>query len=203
MAALPPTVPLEPRPLTYRPSSDTVRSVAPRREGAKTRQEILDEALGAFCARGYEGASLRDLAGRLGITSAALYYYFDGKLDILHHVVKPLLDDLERVLAEPPPDRDALLEIILDVLLEHRTIVMLVMRDHAVGLQPGIGDCLVEHRKRLLALLMASNGEEELIRATAAVGALLRPVVELPDVDLIEHRPALLCAVSRTLSAPT
>jgi AcrR family transcriptional regulator len=177
--------------------------VAPRRDGTRTRQEILDEALTAFCARGYEGASLRDLAGQLGITTAALYYYFDGKLDILHHVVKPLLDDLERVMAEPPPDRDALLEVVLDVLLEHRTIVMLVMRDHAVGLQPGIGDCLVEHRKRLLALLMSSDGEDELVRATAAMGALLRPVVELPDVDLLGHRPALLSAVSKTLSAAT
>ena len=40
-------------------------------------------ALALFNEQGYEGASLRDIAERLGMTKAALYYHFERKEDIL------------------------------------------------------------------------------------------------------------------------
>lgn len=55
----------------------------PRPQGAQTRERILDVALELFTAHGYDKTSLRDIAERLGITKAALYYYFARKEDIL------------------------------------------------------------------------------------------------------------------------
>ncbi len=164
-----------------------------------TEAEILRHALSLFCAEGYEAASMRSLARRLNMTPAALYYHFDSKLDILFNVVKPLLDDLDRLLRDPPGTQTDVLAAALDVMLEHRTVVMLVTRDRAVSLQPGIGDCVEEQRGGLLRLLSPTDDEDKLVRATAAVGALLRPIVELPDVDMSRHRPAVLSAACGAL----
>jgi AcrR family transcriptional regulator len=48
-----------------------------------TRQRILDVALDLFTEQGYDGTSLRQIAERLGVTKAALYYHFESKEDIL------------------------------------------------------------------------------------------------------------------------
>ena len=48
-----------------------------------TRERILDVALELFTEEGYDRASLREIAERLGVTKAALYYHFPSKADIL------------------------------------------------------------------------------------------------------------------------
>ncbi len=48
-----------------------------------TRHRILDVALDLFIEQGFDGTSLRQIAERLGVTKAALYYYFESKDDIL------------------------------------------------------------------------------------------------------------------------
>ncbi len=46
------------------------------------RERILDVALELFTEQGYEKTSLREIADRLGVTKAALYYHFPSKGDI-------------------------------------------------------------------------------------------------------------------------
>ena len=48
-----------------------------------THQRILDVALDLFIEQGFDGTSLRQIAERLGVTKAALYYHFESKDDIL------------------------------------------------------------------------------------------------------------------------
>jgi AcrR family transcriptional regulator len=58
--------------------------LASRQAGtAPTRERILDVALDLFIAQGFDGTSLRQIAQQLGLTKAALYYYFASKDDIL------------------------------------------------------------------------------------------------------------------------
>jgi AcrR family transcriptional regulator len=52
-------------------------------EATSTRERILDVALDLFTEKGFDGASLREIAERLGVTKAALYYHFASKDDIL------------------------------------------------------------------------------------------------------------------------
>jgi AcrR family transcriptional regulator len=63
--------------------SERSRERVPRRRGEATRERILDVALDLFNQRGYEGTSLREIAERLGVTKAALYYHFKSKEEIL------------------------------------------------------------------------------------------------------------------------
>ncbi len=61
-----------------------------------TRQRIQDVALELFAEQGYEKTSLREIAERLGVTKAALYYHFKTKEEI----IVSLFEDLTRPLGE-------------------------------------------------------------------------------------------------------
>ena len=56
-------------------------SVAP--VPSNRREEVLAGALKVFAARGYRGATIAHIVDEIGFTRAALYYYFDSKLELL------------------------------------------------------------------------------------------------------------------------
>jgi len=51
-----------------------------------TKQEILEHALALFMKKGYEGASMSDLAAATGIKKASLYAHYSGKEEIFSAV---------------------------------------------------------------------------------------------------------------------
>jgi AcrR family transcriptional regulator len=60
----------------------------PYRTGIKRRQQIVTAAAEAFAARGYNGASLRQIAAEVGISAAALLRHFESKEDLLAAVLE-------------------------------------------------------------------------------------------------------------------
>ncbi|GAA3095803.1 TetR/AcrR family transcriptional regulator [Streptomyces echinatus] len=64
-----------------------------------TRQRIQDVALELFAEQGYEKTSLREIAARLDVTKAALYYHFKTKEEIIvslfEDLTKPIEDLIE------------------------------------------------------------------------------------------------------------
>ena len=62
--------------------------------------QILQTAARLFSQRGYSATRLDDIASELGVTRAALYYYFTrGKIEILELVCAGGMDGAEEVLA--------------------------------------------------------------------------------------------------------
>jgi AcrR family transcriptional regulator len=64
-----------------------------------TRERIQAIALELFAEQGYEKTSLREIAERLGVTKAALYYHFKSKEDIVRSFVEDYRAELEQVIA--------------------------------------------------------------------------------------------------------
>src|SRR5947209_7217760 len=68
------------------------------------RQEIVRVAAGVFEEKGYEAATLNDIADRLGTDRASLYYYVGSKEELLHEIVHSVLADnvaaAERIAAQ-------------------------------------------------------------------------------------------------------
>lgn len=60
-----------------------------------TRQRIQDVALELFAEQGYEKTSLREIAERLDVTKAALYYHFKTKEEILVSIFEDLSRPME------------------------------------------------------------------------------------------------------------
>lgn len=60
----------------------------PSTRHARRRGEILKTAAGVFAEHGFHGASMRDIAARLGVRQAAIYYYFPSKTAILEAICR-------------------------------------------------------------------------------------------------------------------
>ncbi len=54
-----------------------------------TRQLIIDAGKKEFLSKGFQGASLRNIAKNAHVTTGALYAYFDGKEDLFSTIVSP------------------------------------------------------------------------------------------------------------------
>ena len=110
-----------------------------RQPGGVTRERILDAALELFTEQGYDKTSLREIAQRLGVTKAALYYHFERKQDILlelhlkaHALGRGLLERLEdldeREIVAVWPD---LLDAFIDQVLANRELFLLHQRNQS------------------------------------------------------------------------
>ena len=71
------------------------------------RQGILQAATQEFLEKGYQGASMRSIAQRAGVTAGNIYRYFDNKAQLLDAILLPvwekLSDLIERFGAEDTP----------------------------------------------------------------------------------------------------
>ncbi|MFI0792225.1 TetR/AcrR family transcriptional regulator [Micromonospora rubida] len=64
-----------------------------------TRERIKAVALELFTEHGYEKTSLREIAERLNVTKAALYYHFKSKDEIVSSFVHDRLDRMDALIA--------------------------------------------------------------------------------------------------------
>jgi AcrR family transcriptional regulator len=62
-----------------------------------TRARIQEVALELFTEQGYDKTSLREIAERLGVTKAALYYHFKSKEEIVQSVAADRIEALDKL----------------------------------------------------------------------------------------------------------
>ncbi|GAA4436032.1 TetR/AcrR family transcriptional regulator [Phytohabitans houttuyneae] len=71
-----------------------------------TRSRIQAVALELFTEEGYEKTSLREIAERLGVTKAALYYHFKSKDEIANSFIEDRIGIMDRLIewaeSQPP-----------------------------------------------------------------------------------------------------
>ena len=65
-----------------------------------TKQYIINTARRLFSEYSYLGVSMSDIAKKLNITKAALYYHFTGKAEIYEEVLDGVFDDLNLIIAK-------------------------------------------------------------------------------------------------------
>ena len=178
-----------------------------------TSEEPMDRriahlALARFRVGGFVGTSIADLAGDLGVSKAAIYYHYRSKDALLHHLIDPLLDAIDACIQDDPnPAASArnarqLLDAYLAVLIAHREVVPLVTTDVAVLNHPAIGPRLRAQNQHLQSLLSTPDTSVPArLRAEAAVGAIRRPVIAEPQVDLTSpaHQRILIDAAVAAL----
>lgn len=82
-------------------------------------------AAAEFAAKGYHGASTKDIATRLGVKQGSLYYYFKSKEDALLEVclfgIRDYADRMERIAASEQPFEAKLLATISSHLSSYRS----------------------------------------------------------------------------------
>ena len=103
-------------------------------KGAQTERRILDAAEALFAERGFEAASLREIARAAGIRQPGLDNYFESKealySAVLDRALAPLSHAIDRFLLGAAPDElnSTLAGVITDRLLEHPKMSALFQR---------------------------------------------------------------------------
>src|SRR5450755_471584 len=64
-----------------------------------TRARIQEVAVQLFAEQGYEKTSLREIAARLDVTKAALYYHFNPKEDIVRSLVEDYFGQVDALIS--------------------------------------------------------------------------------------------------------
>jgi AcrR family transcriptional regulator len=146
-----------------------------------TRETIRAVALELFSTKGFEQTSLREIAERVGLTKASLYYHYSSKQALLLAVVEPVLTgwrtiaDEAESLDHTPANVRRVVERCLDVLLRNRAIVGVFQRDPAgvaVVAKSLWEDSLTLGRKLVAWIAGPSPTTVEQLRAVAAMEVL-------------------------------
>lgn len=185
-------------------ASDRGQDEAAQRSGKAT--EIEEAALRLFLEQGFAGTSVREIASAVGVTVPTLYYHFGSKDGLLGSLVEGLVNDGEQVITELAQRRGVrlprrALASYYDVVTSHLDVFRLVMTDPSVRSHDLAGHRLAEQGARFLAFL--TNGSEDrnaLIRASAALGAIRRPL-RLNDLDVARDRDQILASARAALRA--
>lgn len=102
------------------------------------RARVIEAALSLFAEHGVHATSLQMIADQLGVTKAAVYYQFQSKDDIVLAVVRPIFDDMARIvriagaLPTPVSQRDTTVSGIVEVSIEHRRVMAVFNGDPVV-----------------------------------------------------------------------
>lgn len=187
---------------------------APRRRDGRTRdtrERALAVALELFVTQGFSKTTLQDIADRLGLTKAALYYHFPTKADLVRSVVQPAVDDVDALLAEASGSTSGstlgsreLLERFFDLNYNHRLVFLALIQDPS-----GLGDVDAENWVPRLAqqfqqLLAGPHPTaEQRIRAVMTANGLSRCATLLTDIPYDELRKTTVDVAVQTLAADT
>ena len=76
------------------------------------RKLLIEAAKKEFLEKGYNKASLRNICAKAGMTTGALYFFFDNKEDLYSSIVNPPIEELKRmIIVHFKEDRDFMTNI--------------------------------------------------------------------------------------------
>lgn len=159
-------------------------SAEPVRRERPGKVAIMRAAVTVMGEDGYEGASMRDMASRAGVSVAALYYHFPSKHDLLHEFLEEaygvLIARLERRLAEagPSPHRQ------LDVWVA--TLIWSYLHDEFAQMAANVA--LREHGR--LAPEQRATVDAQRARLLAVGETVVRCGVEAGEFEVSDAREA-------------
>jgi AcrR family transcriptional regulator len=142
------------------------------------RDEVNDAAAAVFSEKGYDGASTKDIADRLGLQQGSVYYYFPSKEAALLEVCLKGVDEhvrqLELIMSAPMPGLEKLDSFILrhiSATVERRDYVRVFLRDRFRLPKPG--------RRKVGALARRYETMVEGILRQAGLEGSLRTALDL------------------------
>jgi AcrR family transcriptional regulator len=157
---------------------------------------ILGAACDVIARRGFQQASIREIASASGLSLAGLYHYVGGKDELLFLVLDRALDRLLAALeaacreAHTPAERlHALVETHLDFASRDPHALKIINRDYELLAEPHRSEVAVkrhEYLRRGLAILREldphQRSEEELLSATNLLLGMLNGIGTRPFV---------------------
>ncbi|WP_242900656.1 TetR/AcrR family transcriptional regulator [Actinomadura terrae] len=182
----------------------------PRTRRKDTRERIQHVALELFLERGYDQTSLREIAERLEVTKAALYYHFRTKEDIVTSLVEDIGRPVDELIAwgqSRPRTRETRREVLrrLNEALDTGAPVFRFLQENQAALRSRRNADGFRDRMRALGELLAVPDADlvEQVRALSALFTVYFGTFALNhmDGDPGEKRAALLQVAWEQLDA--
>ncbi|MFF2143391.1 TetR/AcrR family transcriptional regulator [Kitasatospora sp. NPDC058190] len=135
----------------------------PHSPRSDTRARIIEVSLELFSEQGYEQTSLREIADRLGVTKAALYYHFKTKDDIVLGIVErmaaPIDETIEwgRKQTWSPEMRDELIRRFADGMAERAPLLRFFHENQPALRESPAG---LAFRERIITMMQLVHGPE-------------------------------------------
>lgn len=130
------------------PRRTSPASTSPRRDGrlselrGTARERLLDAALVELRACGYAGTSVEAIARRAGLTRGAVYWHFDGKLELFLALLEERVDrpalELMRLTETAPsdaPTAGAVSEGLVRLVRDQSDLIMLLFEYWALAVR--------------------------------------------------------------------
>lgn len=160
-----------------------------RRRG-DTRQRIQDVALELFAEQGYEKTSLREIAERLEVTKAALYYHFKTKEEILVSIfddlTQPILDLIEWGRAQPYTleTKQEIVRRYSDILANATPLFRFMQENQAAVRELRVGETFKERMQGLRDIMIDPEAElVDQVRYVSAIFTLHAGMFFMQDLD--------------------
>ncbi|MFF1546385.1 TetR/AcrR family transcriptional regulator [Streptomyces sp. NPDC058291] len=155
-----------------------------------TRQRIQDVALELFAEQGYEKTSLREIAERLEVTKAALYYHFKSKEEIIVGIftdlTKPIEDLIEWGKGQPHTleTKHELVRRYSKALSEAAPLFRFMQENQATVRELQIGDSFKDRMRGLRDIIMDPEAPlTDQVRCVSAIFTLHAGMFFLNDLE--------------------
>ncbi|MFF4588126.1 TetR/AcrR family transcriptional regulator [Streptomyces sp. NPDC001388] len=155
-----------------------------------TRQRIQDVALELFAEQGYEKTSLREIAERLEVTKAALYYHFKTKEDIVVSIFADLTKPIEELIEwgrQQPHTLDTKREIVRrysEALAGATPLFRFMQENQATVRELQIGDSFKDRMRALRDIIIDPDAPlTDQVRCVSAIFTLHAGMFFLQDLD--------------------
>ncbi|MFF1342636.1 MULTISPECIES: TetR/AcrR family transcriptional regulator [unclassified Streptomyces] len=165
-------------------------SSSPQARRGNTRQRIQDVALELFAEQGYEKTSLREIAERLEVTKAALYYHFKTKEDIIISVFEDLtrpIDELIDWAKQQPRTLDMKREVLRrysEAMVAGAPLYRFMQENQATMRELSIGETVKRRLFTLVELLRTEDGPlTNQVRCVSALFTLHAGMMFLQHVE--------------------
>jgi AcrR family transcriptional regulator len=150
------------------------------RSRSDTRARIQQVAVELFTERGYESTSLREIAERLGVTKAALYYHFRSKEDIIESLVQDFHEQMDELIAwarlqpRTAQSRRQILVRYMGIVAERDQVFRMLHQNQAVLNTPATALHTLKRAPQQLAEVLSGPSAElrDRVRAMMTLGAI-------------------------------
>ncbi|MEU8778760.1 helix-turn-helix domain-containing protein [Streptomyces sp. NPDC048606] len=170
--------------------SSSSGGAVPQGRRGNTRQRIQDVALELFAEQGYEKTSLREIAERLEVTKAALYYHFKTKEDIIISVFEDLtrpIDELIEWAGEQPRTLETKREVLRrysEAMASGAPLYRFMQENQATMRELSIGETVKKRLFTLVELLRTEEGPlTDQVRCVSALFTLHAGMMFLQHVE--------------------
>ncbi|MFE7980451.1 TetR/AcrR family transcriptional regulator [Streptomyces shenzhenensis] len=155
-----------------------------------TRQRIQDVALELFAEQGYEKTSLREIAERLDVTKAALYYHFKTKEEIIVSLFADLTKPMEELISwgEQQPHTLATKQEIVrrysQALVDAAPLFRFMQENQATVRELRIGDSFKDRMRGLRDIFVDPDADlVDQVRCASAIFTLHAGMFLLQDLE--------------------